>query len=1158
MKLAHISFVNWHTYDDFMDIDVEGHLAIVGVNGGGKSTLLDLLQVVLTGCSQTYYRLNAKADDSGRVSGRTVASYCLGALGGDRFKRNHSLTYLALGFADPAGRKPPVSIGLVLDAHKGGGKVRVIARFIVRGRVLVAEDLIQRTLNGDFPKPWADFNKSMKDEFGEGFFWENNSAIRFVREWMLALVPSQSQTQEAAESLLRAIVKGITLKADMTATDFIRQFVLPENPIRIKELRESIATYKRVQDIIVKLREKLESMHDLRERVDAYGRAVTRESVEGWISRKARLLSSYANLHANFAEKAALDRELSEKDEGIRDLKEDISETEKVLRQAERQLAAFEARTGRSEKLEIIASGDREIARLAQEIQERKAAYASLGASCLKLPGVAGEHASTIAEMATVGAGLSASSCPQNLDEIEASLSQTLAAVKRRLDDWRATAGKELVRTNDLLDERKVELEAAESERSGAGLSAATTALLQRLRRAGMDPQPLCHLLEIDRQEWKAAAEGLLGADREAIFVDREHFAEADRILRTETGAFRRATLVSMPKISDTPGPIAPNSFASLFSSEQSVAIVYVQRRHGEVRLSDSVEDFNKPGRALMRDGFYDDGLSRRHRAAEPSDFKIGHAARQARLVALREEVDLLEDAVKKAEADMGTAEIYSAAIASLSHHTDPSSRLVDQIAGLVKRREDLETEIAAIDAEEDGGIRAQIAASRQLLDKQRRQLSELENLSKDGSARRRTLEKTLTLGSIHAGSLAHFHFASDLCRERFGEVGVLEAFRREYRERLTERGIDSHVGRGDFERMREIAVIHEQIALDADGRHARASERVVDLGNRTKGALRHHFENHATSSLVGVQSEILSEIRPWLATEIPQIEANELREYEEQAVAASSEAGKIFRAEFVHALTSRVRDMKNEVRTLNGLLKDYPFHREQYSFAHSTESKFAAILKFADLPEGLLGVESPMEMLFRDDIPEDHEHYATIREVRRILEDPDIDPTEFEDYRNYHSFEIDLTNLETGHVSSWSERIGTGSGAEKQIPIYVAVAAALANAFGTTHSSRKHNKGVAFAIFDEVFAKFDGGNQQMMMSFLENLGLQLIIAAPLDSQIKLQEHMDTMIEVGRWKDNSHVEVIQIGERTRESLKAINPAYIADDQARQMMAEAAE
>ncbi|WP_249808702.1 SbcC/MukB-like Walker B domain-containing protein [Bradyrhizobium sp. 48] len=56
------------------------------------------------------------------------------------------------------------------------------------------------------------------------------------------------------------------------------------------------------------------------------------------------------------------------------------------------------------------------------------------------------------------------------------------------------------------------------------------------------------------------------------------------------------------------------------------------------------------------------------------------------------------------------------------------------------------------------------------------------------------------------------------------------------------------------------------------------------------------------------------------------------------------------------------------------------------------------------------------------------------------MLEDPDKDFSEFEDYRNFFAFEIHVQDIVSGRTTQWETRRGTGSGAEQQVPIYVAM----------------------------------------------------------------------------------------------------------------------
>ena len=65
MELHHIAMVNWHLFD-VEDVELTGHTGVFGENRSGKSTILDMAQVVLTGGNRNVQRLNAVAGDKGK------------------------------------------------------------------------------------------------------------------------------------------------------------------------------------------------------------------------------------------------------------------------------------------------------------------------------------------------------------------------------------------------------------------------------------------------------------------------------------------------------------------------------------------------------------------------------------------------------------------------------------------------------------------------------------------------------------------------------------------------------------------------------------------------------------------------------------------------------------------------------------------------------------------------------------------------------------------------------------------------------------------------------------------------------------------------------------------------------------------------------------
>ena len=89
-KLTRIRLINWHLFEN-TTITCQGTTYLIGVNGVGKSTILDAIQFALVG-GQRDVRFN-RAAMSG--SQRTLTSYVRCELGteGQRFLRDDALPW---------------------------------------------------------------------------------------------------------------------------------------------------------------------------------------------------------------------------------------------------------------------------------------------------------------------------------------------------------------------------------------------------------------------------------------------------------------------------------------------------------------------------------------------------------------------------------------------------------------------------------------------------------------------------------------------------------------------------------------------------------------------------------------------------------------------------------------------------------------------------------------------------------------------------------------------------------------------------------------------------------------------------------------------------------------------------------------------------------
>ncbi|QOZ66701.1 SbcC/MukB-like Walker B domain-containing protein [Bradyrhizobium arachidis] len=780
MELRHLTMVNWHLFD-VADIDVTGHVGVLGENRSGKSTILDMAQVVLTGGSRRFLRLNAVAGDSGKSrsgSKRSVVDYCLGTLGEDQRRRDEARTYVALGFEDKEGDRPPVTIGMALEARKSDSRETVLALFVAVGTVLSSKDFIEQRGKSQFPAPWEDVRARIVAAVGEGNFVNHRDrASDYVREYMRHLLPHSPYGEQNASALQKSIVNAMTLDHNQTATQFVRNYILEDSPIGIKELRESIQTYRNISETIRKMRLRLEALRALRVVLGTLEEALETKFREEWIAKRATWLAARAT---NLDFKTKRRTEMARRDAAAKQL-EFIDDDVKAI--------------------------DNEIERLTAAIAEHDA----------------------------------------------------------------KTGRKSLQQTADV-----------------AGQAA--------------------------------------------------HRASADFKARMEN--IRRL----------------------------------------------------EPLRAMCADGFEDfvPALERLLTATAGAD--IGHVSDEL-------------SAAEKSFAASGTK--------WLPKIDEARQTIIAELSGLRGRRDEV---LERIRQHAAGGARAYLGDDTELL-----------------------------------------------CR------------------RLRQSGM---------------------------------APRVL--------------------------CDIIEVAEPeWVGA------AEALRQYERQAREAAEKASTLLRGEFINALTARIGKMERELQSLNRSLYAHPFHNERYSFHRTQVVEFQPILKIIEIaktsPEAL-------DMLFRGDAPDDFPHKDTIRALEVLLEDPDKDFTQFEDYRNFYTFEIHMEDVATGRSTRWEQRRGTGSGAEQQVPIYVAIGASLAAVYGSAERRTGKPSGFALAMFDEAFSKMDGKNQRQMMSFYKNLGLQFVIAAPFEKRVAVLEHMDTIVEVDRIGEQSRATVVELKEKAKRELMAIDPDLMSEDE----------
>src|SRR6266508_419925 len=711
MELRHLAMVNWHLFDT-EDIEVGGHIGVLGENRSGKSTVLDMMQVVLTGANRKFQRLNAVAGESAKGRGgspkRTVVGYCLGALGEDQARRDEARSYIALGFVDSDGSRPPVTVGLSMEARKSESSETVLGRYVAVGAILKAEQFVETRNGRKYPAQWEDVRDRIVSIVGANNFVNHRDRPGdYVREYMRHLLPHMPYVGEQnAGALQKALVNSMTLSQNYTATEFVRRFILEENPIGIGELRESIQTYRNINSTNQKMREKLEALKALRAILAELAEALERKFREQWISKRAEWLAARA---LNREMKQRLRSEKEKRDAASAEIQFFEGELQEIEREIDRlrsAIAEHDAKTGRVGHLRALESAREASARAEADFGKRRAAARNLLPICAMKGFGFDEHIPAIEKLHRLANDARPGLLPDSIGNAEQAVLASAAAVLAKTAEARQKLFRQVDEQREELDRLRERMRQHASGQASAYLEPSTEALCRKLRLNGMAPRVLCDLVEIADPEWTFAAEALLRRDREAVFVDRIDITAATALFKEGRREFQGASLVSLNKLEQFRDPPRPGMFPSIFRSNDPDALAFLMRRYGNVRLANTMAEFNAPGRAIMTDGLYDDGLVRTHRFMAMRDYKVGKHAQANLLRQLAEEAEQLEEQAKVAQATANAVDAAHRALNLLAEEPATMSALSEAYSLAEAKIVETNLQIAAIDGAGDGGLR--------------------------------------------------------------------------------------------------------------------------------------------------------------------------------------------------------------------------------------------------------------------------------------------------------------------------------------------------------------------------------------------------------------------------------------------------------------------
>ncbi|GAA4480941.1 SbcC/MukB-like Walker B domain-containing protein [Gluconacetobacter asukensis] len=1130
MELRRIVLVNWHMMTR-ADLDLAGDVAILGQNRSGKSTIIDLIQAIMAGGSARLFKFNRSAGEGGSRSERTLGGYCLGQLNEDTFLRNQARTHIALVFEDPEERRMPVSLGLSIEAARAQ-QTELVGHFVAEGVSVKTEMLLDDAGGALRPAPWPVVRRRLGqacDDAG-GQLLTPDDARTFIREYMRALFTGRRMADP--DRFVRIFVAALSFTDLSSVEQFVHRYLLEPKPIDIADLRESIGRYREIQKTIADLNRRLDALRALHARIEVFGRLRAEEENCRAVERTAMLVEAVGGLFVNI-------RAFSGKSDELRDVIAEFERVEADSRRENETLDAIRAQRaaadGSSQRVMVeqqIRELDRDWATVMERLQARyfgAARAVQLLALREKLGAInPGELLRALERVEAAGRALEPPDWPKDPDAMEA----LLAAVSRAALDraQKATARRdEAIRWVGTLttetDEDREKL--ANARRGQVTLNAATTRLMDALRREGMRPRTLCEVADVVDERWRNVLEALLTRDREAVIVDPEHAYRATEILRHGRDAYSGCRVANTRKLQSRSTIAESGTLASMIRSDDPLAMAFVVFRIGNVQLAEDQEELLSGGRAVMADGAYYDGLITEMRRAD--GLKIGRAAaplmeaelqkrieeRTQLLAVHRESARFFEDVTRRLEECGRPVE-----------EKDRLGTLALALGDLGERRAEARRRLESLSAQVDPRLADAEQQSKARLGRLRDRRDVLIGSRGSLTAEIAAIRDKLHGGEQLVGSYLCVTRRRRLFREVVGSVSRLRSVRDLYAQHpaRSPARIAAEMAKAANEAMEGYRALEREIR-SALGRYA------IDFPDALEG--------YAEAPIIGM-------VGPWVSDGITMLEGNELIRYRAHADEAADRVSRLFRTTFIHELNSRFGQLKSEMEKLSAALRTRPLHGETYRLVALVKPEFEDLHHFAQESES---DQTTLDALFGRAEPRNERHARALRQVEQLLADESFDFTSFQDYRSYFTYDLRMRDIATGRTTSFDRRRGVASGAERQVPFYVVIGAALASAYhGMRQLAAPKAQGMGLAVFDEAFSKMDGSNQRTLLDFYRAIGLQVVIAAPTEKRAVVYENLDTIIDVFRSGDVSLAESIRIKDRVRTEMRAANPQHATDEQ----------
>ena len=1044
IKLTKIRLINWH-YLTNETIEVKDNILLTGQNASGKSTILDAITYILTGGDTNF---NLAANEKGK---RDLKSYVKCKLGAEdkEYLRDGDVTgHIALEFFNE-GKNSYFVLGSVIDAFGDLGPAKSI---LYRANQAISDDMF---LDGNHIYTIMEFKKNHKD-------FEVYSSKQEAKRGFRNAFGSIN------EDYFKLVVKALAFKPIANVKEFIYQNILEEKDIDVSSIKDSIRSYKELENTLNVIKGKIASLRDIDETYQTIEEFLEEKNYYEYLMKLFEVENVKASIDNASNKIALLEEERNLKNKQLSDLegeKDSLNERKdelyKILSNSE-EFKADEYITNQLEK----STREYESLKESKNIYIKKASEFKDAVNELRKK----DNKKIYTELANLPL-----SNVSNFDSEKTKL--TLIDIKGRLtsvvDDInmeRGSLNKERQEQLDEINEISQALKGLSNNKLRYNpklLSIRNDIALGLKNIYGFDVSVhfFAELIEITDKTWADTIEIFLANRRFDMIVEPKYYDTALSIFARIKNKynFYGTGLVNTKQISKFK-TVEKNSLATIMTSENVDAQYYINMTCGNVIMCANESELENYNTAITNDGLIYRGYT--VRAINPNIDKpfIGSNA-------LQDQTEYWNN--KAAEVKQNYYDIV-----------EQIQKLTDELQ-LVKN-----LDFDSLLVELDNAIKAQNLEIK------------IADLKKKKSSTKIGVSDVKT---DYDNVLASLKNNENKKVEINQEIGGIRISIGQNQEAIQKLESELHTYEGELKDLAKNNILIENKAMDQFDEISKSANptKALDAFNE-KLHNQEQLYNTQCNALLEKQFKYINDYNSTLSVgineikrfraELDKLEKSELISYEKKVRTAREDAEIVFKEDFLSKLRNNILSAEQEIKKINDTLSTIKFGSESYEFIFPKSQEYSAFYDMVTNEEGV------GQSLFSTDFEIKYE--TQLEELFATLSQDEENSNgavnKFTDYRTYMDYDIKITDGE-GQTLLYSKVFKSRSGGETQVPFYVAIIAAFVRVFQNNKVGVKDTIGLV--MFDEVFDKMDPTRRRAMMKFITSMPIQLILACPQSAE---------------------------------------------------------